>query len=171
MHWFISHLIYLSLTKPTMQQGFHPVRNICFTDTWHLVLLHILFVLEVKLGTFLIIQRCAFWFNLKYILCRCASRTLRMKLLSWCAESGWAFRVGSGRAWVCQNISDQFRPCMQNVFITLRKTTIFFRDVTSMNEVIVSFLQLILFGSTAAFFYSLLGLVSHFLRRRLWWGN
>jgi len=24
MHWFVSRLIYLSLTKPTMQQGFHP---------------------------------------------------------------------------------------------------------------------------------------------------
>ena len=23
MHWFVSHLIYLSLTKPTMQQCFH----------------------------------------------------------------------------------------------------------------------------------------------------
>jgi len=23
MHWFLSHLIYLSLTKPTMQQRFH----------------------------------------------------------------------------------------------------------------------------------------------------
>jgi len=33
--------------------------------------------------------------------------------------------------------------------------------VTSVNEVIVIFLQLILFATTAAFFYSLLGLVSH----------
>jgi len=24
MHWLVSHLIYLSLTKPTMQQRFHP---------------------------------------------------------------------------------------------------------------------------------------------------
>ena len=24
MHWFVSHMIYLSLTKPTMQQCFHP---------------------------------------------------------------------------------------------------------------------------------------------------
>ena len=24
MHWFVSHLIYLSLTKPSMQQCFHP---------------------------------------------------------------------------------------------------------------------------------------------------
>jgi len=33
--------------------------------------------------------------------------------------------------------------------------------VTSVSEVIVIFLQLILFANTAAFFYSLLGLVSH----------
>jgi len=35
--------------------------------------------------------------------------------------------------------------------------------VTSVSEVIVIFLQLILFANTAAFFCSLLGLVSHFL--------
>ena len=33
----------------------------------HTYLLDILFVLKVKLGTFLPIHRCAFWFNLKYI--------------------------------------------------------------------------------------------------------
>jgi len=33
--------------------------------------------------------------------------------------------------------------------------------VTSVSEMIVIFLQLILFAHTAAFFYSLLGLVSH----------
>jgi len=33
--------------------------------------------------------------------------------------------------------------------------------VTSVSEVIAIFLQLILFANTAAFFYSLLGLVSH----------
>jgi len=33
--------------------------------------------------------------------------------------------------------------------------------VTSVSEVIVIFLQLILFANKAAFFYSLLGLVSH----------
>jgi len=33
--------------------------------------------------------------------------------------------------------------------------------VTSVSEVIVIFLQLIVFAKTAAFFYSLLGLVSH----------
>jgi len=58
MHWFVSHLIYLSLTTPTMQQCFHPsAKHLLYsTDTSHLVLLHILFVLKVKLGTFLPIR-------------------------------------------------------------------------------------------------------------------
>jgi len=37
--------------------------------------------------------------------------------------------------------------------------------VTSVSEVIVIFLQLILFANTAAFFYSLLGLGSHCFRK------
>jgi len=65
-------------------------------------------------------------------------------------------------------MSGQFRACIQNVFIELRATFVFFRDadflcsrstVTSVSEVI--FLHLILFANTAALFYSLLGLVSH----------
>jgi len=39
--------------------------------------------------------------------------------------------------------------------------TFSFRDVTSVSEVIMIFLQLILLASRAAFFSSLLGLVSH----------
>jgi len=39
---------------------FIQVRNICFTDSSHLVLLDILFVLKVELGTFLPIHCCAF---------------------------------------------------------------------------------------------------------------
>jgi len=53
--------------------------------------------------------------------------------------------------------------------MTLRVTIFFFRDirfvvptmVICVSEVIVIFLQLILFSNTAAFLYSLLGLVSH----------
>jgi len=37
--------------------------------------------------------------------------------------------------------------------------------VTSMSEVIVDFLQLIMFANTTSFFYSLLGLVSHFFEK------
>jgi len=43
--------------------------------------------------------------------------------------------------------------------------------VISVSEVIVIFLQLKLVANTAAFFGSLLGLVSVFLRRRQRWGN
>jgi len=44
--------------------------------------------------------------------------------------------------------------------------------VTYVNEVIVIFVQLILFANTAAIFYSLLGLVSRsFLRTRQRWEN
>jgi len=39
------------------------------------------------------------------------------------------------------------------------------------SEVIVIFLQLILFANTAALFCSLLGLVSHSFRRWQRWGN
>jgi len=52
MHWFVSHLIYLSLTKPTMQQCFHPISKHllyrCITPS----LLDILFVLKVKVRLF-----------------------------------------------------------------------------------------------------------------------
>ena len=61
------------------------VRNICFTGTWHLVLLDIIFVvMQVEFGTFFQIHRYVFWFplNLKYIWdCLYASRTLGMELV------------------------------------------------------------------------------------------
>jgi len=68
MHWFVSYLVYLSLTKPTMQECFHPSAKHCLyryitPSYW----LDIIFVLKVKLGTFLRIHRCRFSFNLKYI--------------------------------------------------------------------------------------------------------
>ena len=77
---------------------FIQVRNICFTDTSHLVLLEFLFVLKVKLGSFMPIYRCAFGFNLKYIFRRYASRTLRMKLMTWCKVISLAGLFGSDRA-------------------------------------------------------------------------
>jgi len=50
-----------------MQQCFHPSEKHFLSVTSHLVLLDILFMLKVKLGTFLPIHRCAFRFNLRYI--------------------------------------------------------------------------------------------------------
>jgi len=100
-------------------------------------------------------------------LCRYASRTLRMKLLTWCRVinlAGFSGRAGLGLKFV-----KIFRACIQNFFITLKSNDFFLSwrrfvvltAVTSVSEVIVIFLQLILFANTAAFFYSLLGLVSH----------
>jgi len=100
MHWFISHLIYLSLTKlPQCSNVAIQVRNICFADASHLLLLRILFVLKVKLGTFCQFMVTHFDLISNIFLCRYASGTLRMKLLTWCrVKSGQAFRVGSDRA-------------------------------------------------------------------------
>ena len=141
----------------------------------YVVLLDILFLLKVKLGTFLPIHRCAFWLNLKYIfvsLCK-YSRTLRMTLLTWCRVISWARLFGSGRAraQVCRNISGLRRKLFYNIqsndfFLSWRRFVVL-AVVASVSEVIVIFLPLILFANTAAFFYSLLGLVSHCF----WEGN
>jgi len=52
MHWFVSHMIYLSSTKPTVQQCFHPSATHFLCKYTTPSLLDILFVLMVKLGTF-----------------------------------------------------------------------------------------------------------------------
>jgi len=118
------------------------VRNICFTDTSHLILLDILFVLKVKHGTFLPIHRCAFSFNLKYILCRYASRTLRMKLLTWCRVVSLA---GLSLPKYFGPISGPHAKLFYNIesnhfFLSWRRFVVF-TAVTSVSEVI--FLQLI----------------------------
>ena len=61
------------------------MRNICFTDTSYLIFLDILFVFKVKRGTFLPIHRYVHFDLISNIfLCRDASITLRIKLLTWC---------------------------------------------------------------------------------------
>ena len=145
------------------------MRNICFADASHLVLLYILFVLKVKLRLFLPIQRCAFWFNLNIFLCRYASRTLRIKLLTWCRVISLAGHFGSGRSrdLILSKYFGLISSLHTKLFITLRVTTFFFGDVdllcavTSVSEVIAIFLQLIMLANTAVFFHSLLGFVSH----------
>jgi len=75
---------------------------------------------------------------------------------------------GRARAEVCQNISGQSRVCIK-IFYNIKSNDFFpswrrfvaLTAVTSVSEVIVIFLQLILFANTAAFFSSLLELVSH----------
>jgi len=93
-----------------------------------------------------------------------------MKLLSWWrVMSARAFRVGPGSG---LSLSKYFGPISglhtklfynmksYDFFLSWRRLVVL-TAVTSVSEVIVIFLQLILFANTAAFFYSLLGLVSH----------
>ena len=77
-------------------------------------------------------------------------------------------KSGRARAQVCQNVSGRFRVCIQNLFITLRVTIFFFRDVHLLCPLQnfcewsdCDFLQLILFANTDAFFCSLRGLASN----------
>jgi len=101
MHWFVSHLIYLSLTKSAMQQRFHP-------STKHLIYTYITpsFVghsFRVKGETWCLFansQITVAHFELisSIFSCRYASRTLRMKLLTWCRVVSQAGLFGSGRA-------------------------------------------------------------------------
>ena len=122
----------------------------------------------MQLGTFLPIPRCTHVDLISNIFfCRYASRTLRMKLLTWCRVICLAGLFGSGRArvWVRLNISSLHTKLFHNIksndlFLSWRRFVVL-TAITSVSEVIVSFLQLILFANTAAFFYSLLGLVSH----------
>jgi len=76
-------------------------------------------------------------------------------------KSGRAFRVGPGSGLI---LSKCFGPAYNNI----QSNYFFFRDrfvvltvVSFVSAVIVIFLQLILLANTAAFFCSLLGLVSH----------
>jgi len=119
IHWFASHLIYLSLTKLIMQQCFHPCAKHCFTGTWHLVLLNIFFVLmQVKIGTFLPIHRCAFDFCLisNIFSYGYASKALRMELSTlissiklWCYTwKIWLWKDWTKRHWLkSQDYSNQ----------------------------------------------------------------
>jgi len=146
------------------------VRNICFADTSHLILLDILFVFKVKLGTFLPTHCWAFWFNLNIFLCRYASRTLRMKLLTWCRVTSRAVFFESDLSFskYCGQISGLHTKLFYNIksrpnyfFLSSRRFVVL-TAVTSVGEVIAIFHQLILFANTATLFYSLLGLVSHY---------
>ena len=79
--------------------------------------------------------------------------------------SGVVGRAGFGLKCVKMFRAD-FRPAhnfcvtFRTIYFLLIRTFVVFLAVTSVSEVIVIFLQLILFANTAAFFCSLLGLVS-----------
>jgi len=93
-----------------------------------------------------------------------------MKLLTWCrVMSGQAFWVSLGSG---LSLSKYFSPVLglhtklfynikSNDFLLSWHRFVVLTAVTSVSEVIVIFLQLILFANTVAFFYSLLGIVSH----------
>jgi len=122
MHWFVSHLIYLSLTKPTMQQCFHPSAKHLLYRYVTLNFLGHSFRVEGETW-YVLCQFTVVHFDLisNIFLCHYASTTLRVKLLTWCrvitlAELGLKF-------------VKIFRACIQNIFITFRVTAVFFRDV------------------------------------------
>jgi len=151
MHRFVSHLIYLSLTKTTMQQRFHPSAK-------HLLYKYITprFVghsFRVKGGTwyFFANSHCAFSFNLKYIfvsLCK-YSRTLRMKLLTWCRvyKSGRASRIGPDSGFSLSKYFGLISGLHTKLFYSIRSNDFFLwwrrfvvhTAVTSVSEVIVIF--------------------------------
>jgi len=121
MHWFVSHLIYLSLTNPQWSNAFIQVRNVCFTDTSHLVVWTFFSCWRWNLVLFCQFTVVHFALISNTFLCRYASRTLRMKLLTRC-------RVIS-RAGIRLRFVKIFRACIQHIFITLRVTIFFFRDI------------------------------------------
>ena len=77
IHWFVSHTIYLSLGKPTMQQCFYlSAKHLLYRYVAPSFAGHSFRVLmQVKLGTFSPIHRCEFWFlfdlkNISVSLCK-----------------------------------------------------------------------------------------------------
>jgi len=77
----------------------------------------------------------------------------------------WTLLVGPGSGLSLSKISGLHTKLLYNIksndfFLSWRRF-VALTAVTSVSEVIAIFLQLILFANAAAFFYSLLGLVSH----------
>jgi len=101
--------------------------------TWpHLALLHILFVLKTKLGTFCQFTVVHFDLISNIFLCRCASRTLRMQLLTWCRVISLAGLFGSGRTGLGLEFVKIFRANFgpaYKTFYNIKSNDFFFRDV------------------------------------------
>jgi len=77
-------------------------------------------------------------------------------------KSGRAFRAGLGLSFSkYSDLTKLFYNIKSNDFFLSWRRFVVLTAVTSVGEVIVIFLQIILFANTAAFFYSLLGLVPH----------
>jgi len=147
MRWFVSHLIYLNLTKPTMQQCFHPSAK-------HLLCRYITpnFVghsFRVEGSCWNLVLFCQFTvvhFDLisNIFLCRYASRTLRMKLLTWCRVISRAGLFGSGLSlskyfWPFSGLhTKRFYNIKSNDFFSWRRFVVL-TTVNSVSEVIVIF--------------------------------
>jgi len=90
---------------------------------------------------------------------------MQVEVLEWNFWLVQSYKSGQARAQVCQNISDLHTKLFYNIqgndfFLSWRRFVVL-TAVTSVSEVIMICLQLILFANTAAFFSFLLGLVSH----------
>ena len=117
--------------NPKCSSVFIQVRNVYFTDTSHLILFDILFVLKVNLVLFCQFTVVHFDLISSIFFCRYASRTLKMQLLTWCKVISRGRLVGSGSG---LSLSKYFEPISglhANFFMTLRVglTIFFFRDV------------------------------------------
>ena len=120
MHWFVSHLIYLSLTTPTMQHCFHlSAKYLLYRYITPNFVGHSFHVEAETRYFFANSPLCTCHLDLipKIFLCRYASRTLRMKLLTWCRVISLTRLFGSGRARaeVCQNISGLHTKLFYNI--------------------------------------------------------
>ena len=84
-------------------------------------------------------------------------------------KSGRTFRIGPGSGLSLSKYFELIESLHTKLFHSIKSNDLFlpwcrfvmFTTVTSVSEVIVIFLQLMLFVNTAAFFYSLLRLVPH----------
>jgi len=128
----LSHLIYLSLTKPTVQQCFHPsAKHLyykCITSSfvwqsfrserWNLVLFCQFAVVHFGLIS-----------NL--FSCRYASRTFRMKRLTLCRVISQirTFRITPGSGLSLSKYFELMSDLNTKPFIALRVTIFFIRDV------------------------------------------
>jgi len=125
MPWFVSHLIYLSLTKSTMQRRLDPsAKHLVQTDITPIFVGHS-FRDKGETWYFLPIHCCEFLFNLKYIfvsLCK-YSTTLRMNLLTWCRVVSLA---GSGLT--LSKYSGLMSGLHTKLFYRIRSKNFFIRD-------------------------------------------
>ena len=165
MHWFVSHLIYFCLTKPIMQQCFHPSTKYLLCEYIAPSFVRHSFRVRGELGTFSPIHLCAFWFKSQIYFCV----VMQVELLEWKFWHGAVLEVGPGSG---LSLSKYFGPISglhKKLFYSIKSNVCFLSwrrfvlltAVTSVSEAIVICLHVILFEITTAFFYSLLGLVSH----------